>query len=54
MGFSMGTFSIDIDISRKAHDVFAVLSDIHAMPRWYEAVKEVVALTPEVPGLSEN
>jgi uncharacterized membrane protein len=51
MGFSMGTFTIDIDISRKAHDVFAVLSDIHAMPRWYEAVKEVVELTPEVSGL---
>ena len=42
----MGTFNIDIDIDRDAHDVFAVLSDVHAMPRWYEAVKEVVPLTP--------
>jgi hypothetical protein len=47
----MGTFSLDVDIGRSAHDVFAVLSDIHAMPRWYEAVKEVVALTPGVPKL---
>lgn len=47
----MGTFSIDIDISRNARDVFAVLSDVHAMPRWYEAVKEVVPLTPGTPQL---
>lgn len=47
----MGTFSIDININRNARDVFAVLSDVSAMPRWYEAVKDVVALTPGVSGL---
>jgi len=47
----MGTFNIDIDIDRDAHDVFAVLSDVHAMPRWYEAVKEVVPLTSGGPKL---
>jgi uncharacterized protein YndB with AHSA1/START domain len=46
----MGTFSISIDIDREARDVFAILSDVRAMPRWYEAVKEVVALTPSVSG----
>jgi hypothetical protein len=50
MDHSMGTFSIDIEIRRKASDVFAVLSDIRAMPLWYEAVKEAVALTPGVLG----
>jgi hypothetical protein len=47
----MGTFSIDINIKRNARDVFTVLSDVAAMPRWYEAVKEVAALTPGVSGL---
>jgi hypothetical protein len=47
----MGTFSIDIDIHRNARDVFAVLCDVRAMPRWYEAVKDVVALTPGDSGL---
>jgi hypothetical protein len=47
----MDTFSIDININRNARDVFTVLSDVTAMPRWYEAVKDVVALTPEVSGL---
>jgi Polyketide cyclase / dehydrase and lipid transport len=47
----MGTFSIDIDINRNARDVFAVLCDVRTMPLWYEAVKEVVALTPVAPGL---
>ena len=50
----MGTFSIDIDIHRQARDVFAVLSDVRAMPRWYEAVKEVVPLTPGVSGLGAH
>ena len=48
---SMGTFSVDIDIPRSPRDVFAVLSDVSAMPRWYEAVKDVIALTPSVSGL---
>jgi len=47
----MGTFSIDININRSAHEVFAVLSDVAAMPRWYEAVRNVVALTPEMSGI---
>src|SRR3954463_7447818 len=47
----MGTFNIDIDINRSAHDVFAVLRDVRAMPRWYEAVKTVIALTPDMPAL---
>ena len=47
----MGTFSIDVDISRNAPDVFAVLCDVRRMPLWYEAVKEVIALTPGVSGL---
>jgi hypothetical protein len=47
---AMGTFDIEIDIDRKAGDVFAVLSDVRAMPQWYEAVKEVIALTPGVVG----
>jgi hypothetical protein len=46
----MGTFSIEISIKRNARDVFAVLSDVRRMPLWYEAVKEVVALTPGVLG----
>ena len=46
----MGTFSIDVNIKRIARDVFAVLSDVQRMPLWYEAVREVVALTPGVPG----
>ena len=47
----MGTFEIDIEINRRAHDVFAVLSDVRAMPQWYEAVKHIVSLTPEQSGL---
>jgi uncharacterized membrane protein len=47
----MGTFSIDININRNARDVFTVVSDVPAMPRWYEAVKDVVTLTPGVSGL---
>jgi hypothetical protein len=47
----MGTFSIDIQIGRGVHAVFAALSTIRVMPRWYEAVTEVVALTPGEPGI---
>ncbi|HTE45886.1 MAG TPA: SRPBCC family protein [Gemmatimonadaceae bacterium] len=47
----MGTFSIDIEIARGTRDVFAVVCDVRAMPRWYEAVKDVVELTPGVSGL---
>jgi uncharacterized protein YndB with AHSA1/START domain len=47
----MGAFNIDISISRNEHDVFAALSDVAAMPRWYEAVNEVVTLTPGISGL---
>src|SRR4051812_44528878 len=47
----VGTFSIDVDIGRNARDVLAVLSDVRRMPLWYEAVKEVIALTPGVSGL---
>ena len=48
----MGTFNIEQEISRNPREVFAVLSDVSAMPLWYEAVKKVVALTPGVTGLS--
>lgn len=44
----MGTFQIETEIDRTPSEVFAVLSDVRAMPRWYEAVKSVVALTPEI------
>lgn len=47
----MGTFGIDIDIPSTPRDVFAVLSDVRGMPLWYEAVKDVIALTPGVSGL---
>ena len=46
----MGTFKIDVEIDRDATTVFRVLSDVRSMPRWYEAVKHVVALTPSLPG----
>lgn len=47
----MGSFSIDIGTDRGARDVFAVLADVAAMPRWYEPVKEVLVLRPDVTGL---
>ena len=47
----MGTFSIDININRGAREVFAVLSDVAAMPRWYEAVRDAVTLTPGMSGI---
>ena len=50
----MGTFEIDIEINRHAHDVFAALVDVRAMPQWYEAVKHVVALTPDRAGLGSR
>jgi uncharacterized membrane protein len=50
----MGTFEIDIEIKRHAHDVFAVLSDVRTMPQWYEAVKKVVSLTPDRSGLAAH
>ena len=34
----MGSFKIDIEINRDVHTVFRVLSDVRAMPHWYEAV----------------
>jgi hypothetical protein len=50
----MGTFEIDIEISRHAREVFAALADVRVMPQWYEAVKHVVALTPDRSGLGSR
>ena len=47
----MGSFKIDIEINRDVRTVFRVLSDVRAMPHWYEAVKQVVPLTPTTSGL---
>jgi uncharacterized protein YndB with AHSA1/START domain len=46
----VGSFKIEIDIDRDAPKVFAALSDVRTMPVWYEAVREVVALTPDREG----
>jgi uncharacterized protein YndB with AHSA1/START domain len=37
----MGSFTIGIDIARTPEVVFAHVSDLAAMPRWYEAVQQV-------------
>ena len=50
-GCDVGSFKLDIQIERDAGTVFGVLSDVRAMPLWYEAVKEVVPLTPAQTGL---
>ena len=50
-GCDVGSFKLDIQIDRDAGTVFGVLSDVRVMPLWYEAVKEVVPLTPVQTGL---
>lgn len=37
----MGSFQLEITIDRTPHDVFAVIADPTAMPRWYHAVEQV-------------
>ncbi len=41
----MGTFETTIEINRPADEVFAVLADTEAAPRWYEAVVSAVKTT---------
>jgi uncharacterized protein YndB with AHSA1/START domain len=39
------SFQISLDIHRSPSDVFAFIADFRNMPRWYEAVKSVTAIT---------
>jgi uncharacterized protein YndB with AHSA1/START domain len=39
------SFHISLDIDRQPATVFAFVADFRTMPRWYEAVNEVTALT---------
>jgi len=47
----MGSFKIEIEINKDTRTVFRALSDVRAMPRWYEAIKQVVALTANTSGV---
>ena len=39
------SFRISLDINRPPATVFAFIADFRTMPRWYEAVNQVTALT---------
>jgi uncharacterized membrane protein len=43
-------FHISLDIERSPSDVFAFVADFDNMPRWYEAVEQVMAMTSGPPG----
>lgn len=42
----MGTFHLEITVDRPRDEVFAVIADPTAMPRWYEAVHQVTRTSP--------
>ncbi|GAA4608563.1 hypothetical protein GCM10023195_33670 [Actinoallomurus liliacearum] len=44
------SFQISLDINRPSDTVFAFIADFRTMPRWYEAVTQVTALTPAFSG----
>ena len=48
----MGTFHVAVDIDRQPAEVFTLVADPRMMPRWYEAVDDVVQTTdgPTGPG----
>jgi uncharacterized protein YndB with AHSA1/START domain len=47
----MGAFRLEVRIDRPPREVFRVLSEVAAMPSWYEAVRQVILLTSGVAGL---
>jgi Polyketide cyclase / dehydrase and lipid transport len=48
---AVGSFTIAIDIGRTPDVVFAHVSDVATMPRWYEAVQQVRPLGGQQPGV---
>jgi uncharacterized protein YndB with AHSA1/START domain len=50
----MGAFQLAIDIRRPSADVFAFIAEPQNMPRWYEAVQQVIKTTASPTGVGSR
>jgi uncharacterized protein YndB with AHSA1/START domain len=50
----MGAFQLAIDIRRPPADVFAYVAEPQKMPRWYEAVQQVIKTTANPTGVGSR